>query len=46
MNSTSSIVCNYVNPCTSPILLIAADRVLYIELREILHLVLSVFETI
>ena len=46
MNSTSGIGCNYVNLHTSPIYLIAADHVLYIELREIPHLVVSVFETI
>ena len=41
-NSTSGIGCNYVNPRTSPVYLIAADRVLYIELREIPRLVFSV----
>ena len=31
----TGIGCNYVNPRSSPVYLIAADRVLYIELREI-----------
>ena len=43
-NSTSSVGCKYINPHTSPIYLIAADCVLYIE---VLHfVVLSVFVTI
>ena len=45
-NSTSGNGSNYINLRTSPINLIAADeRVLYIELREILHLYLTQFES-
>ena len=45
-NSTSDMGCNYVNSRTSAVHLITADPVLYIALREIIRLVLSVFEMI
>ena len=37
------VICNYINPRTSPAYLNAADHVAYIELP---HLVLSIFQTI
>ena len=46
MNSTSSIVGNYISPFTCPMYLFAANRVQDVALTEIPRLVISVFETI